>query len=66
HALSRSVKHSFNIYARYGDYPAPARGQPPDGGSLVDHRLPASFAFGLTRRCAACPNQIKKQDPVLT
>ena len=38
----------------------------PDGGSLVDHRLPASFAFGLTRRCAACPNQIKEQDPDLT
>ena len=23
---------------------------PPDGGSVVAHRLPASFAFGLTRR----------------
>ena len=36
---------------------------PPDGGSVVAHRLPASFAFGLTRRCAACPNQIKEQEP---
>src|SRR6202051_3549139 len=25
-------------------------------GSAVAHRLPTSFAFGLTRRCASCPN----------
>src|SRR6202166_4799740 len=25
-------------------------------GSAVPHRLPTSFAFGLTRRCASCPN----------
>jgi hypothetical protein len=24
-------------------------------GSAVAHRLPTSFAFGLTRRCASCP-----------
>ena len=36
------------------------------GGSVVAHRLPASFAFGLTRRCAACPNQIGEQEPILT
>jgi hypothetical protein len=25
-------------------------------GAAVAHRLPTSFAFGLTRRCASCPN----------
>jgi methyl-accepting chemotaxis protein len=77
HALSRSVKFLFDIYvslrrssrARPWTTTLPTArgcGQPPDGGSVVDHRLPASFAFGLTRRCAACPNQIKEQDLDLT
>src|SRR6516165_4314530 len=52
------------------DHPAPARGQqrcpqrkavdsrlPLVGGTAVAHRLPAIFTFGLTRRCAACPNE---------
>ena len=78
HALSRSVNFFlFNIYlslrrtsrARPWTTALPTArgcGQPPDGGSLVAHRLPASFAFGLTRRCAACPNQTGEQDPILT
>src|SRR5579864_389000 len=75
HALRWSVKFfCFFDASALPDYHAPARGQrrcptaqscgqPPDGGSVVAHRLPASFAFGLTRRCAACPNQIKEQEP---
>jgi hypothetical protein len=77
HALSRSVKFLpyISVSLRRSSRARPwtttlstARGggQPPDGGSLVAHRLPASFAFGLTRRCAACPDEIKEQDPVST
>ena len=77
HALSRSVKllPYISVPLRRSSRARPwtttlptARGcgQPPDGGSLVAHRLPASFAFGLTRRYAACPNEIEEQDPVLT
>jgi hypothetical protein len=78
HALSRSV----NFFVQHlplatTNIPRPpvdngaapqheAVDSPPDGGSVVAHRLPASFAFGLTRRCAACPNQTGEQDPILT
>ncbi|MFM0085249.1 hypothetical protein P0D72_41355, partial [Paraburkholderia sediminicola] len=70
-SFTSSSKDRYQVFcststSRYDDHPAPARGQPPDGGSFVAHRLPASFAFGLTRRCAVCPNQIKELDPVLT
>ena len=34
---------------------AQGHGQPLRG-SAVAHRLPTNFAFGLTRRCASCPN----------
>jgi len=78
HALSRSVNFFCSTSTSpYDEHPAPARGQrrcpqheavdsPPDGGSVVAHGLPARFAFGLTRRCAACPNQTGEQDPILT
>jgi hypothetical protein len=42
----------------------PSNHQLPAG--LADHALAIireRFAFGLTRRCAACPNQIKEQEP---
>src|ERR1700686_2286091 len=30
-------------------------------GSAVAHRLPTSVAFGLTRRCASCPNDTDRK-----
>jgi hypothetical protein len=63
--------------SRYDDHPAPARGQRRcPQHEAVDSRLtavpslptgsPRASPSAWTRRCAACPNQIAEQDPILT